>query len=147
MHIRVLTGMPVIFTETGKKIGRVVRVNTDRTLSAIEGIWVTGRLGKMWFCPRGDVNFVGENAVFVKSSRGCHAGGEAFGIRRALDAAGMLTGAAVGAYFDPQTLEIRALEISYGFWEDIARGHSRVRTYTVRLPQGDVMVTEEGKKA
>ena len=88
---------------------------------------------------------IGDVAVFVRSGGGKRAEGVPMGIRRAFNSAGMLIGAAVGAYLNEETLEIISLEISLGFWEDIARGRQLVRDFAVRLPEGDVTVIGEGE--
>ena len=145
--IRALTGMPVVFTETGARVGRVTRVYVDEALTRITGIWVSGRLGRLFFCPESAIEMIGEVSVLVRSHDKCPSSGVPFRMRRAIDSAGQLIGAAVGAYFEPETLAISSIELTRGFWEDITRGREEVRNFAVRLPQGDVAVTEGEEKA
>lgn len=143
--VRALIGMSAVCRESGLKIGRVTRVLLDEQLRSVSGVWVCGRRGSLRFIPAREMDMIGDVAVFVRSGGGKRAEGVPMGIRRAFNSAGMLIGAAVGAYLNEETLEIISLEISLGFWEDIARGRQLVRDFAVRLPEGDVTVIGEGE--
>lgn len=142
MKIRALTGMPVVYTASGARLGRVTRVHVDPELKRIEGFWVSGRLGRLFFCPAREVELLGAVSVLVRACERHPPVGLPFHLRRALDASGALIGAIVGAYVREDTLEITALELTRGFWEDLVHGHEQVRDYAVRLPEGDVAVWE-----
>ena len=143
--VRALIGMPAVRADQGMRIGRVTRVFLDDEIRRVSGVWVCGKRGRLRFIPAQDIAMIGDVALFVNSAGTKRAEGGPMRIRRAFNGAGMLVGAVVGAYLDEETLAIAALELSLGFWEDIARGRQLVRDFAVRLPEGDVTVIGEGE--
>lgn len=143
--VRALIGMPAVLAETGLRIGRVTRVFLDDSLQRVSGVWVSEKRGRLRFIPAREISMIGEVAIFVHSIGDRRGEGGPMRIRRALNGAGMLIGAVAGAYLNEETLKIDALEVSLGFWEDIARGRQLVRDFAVRLPEGDVTVIGEGE--
>lgn len=143
--IRSLSGMPVILSTSGRKIGRVKSVLFDETLSKIVCVCAAGRFGKSVYCPAAKVCFLGEMAVVVSGFQKKKPEGVKFVIRRALDAAGSMIGAVTGLYADEETLSVLYAEVSGGVPEDIARGRKLVRHFAVNADTGDVTMIEEGE--
>ncbi|MBQ3078786.1 MAG: hypothetical protein IJC48_02135 [Clostridia bacterium] len=142
--IRSLIGMMAISSGGGRRLGRVLKLSFDEALSGLDGIWIAGRLGKTMFCPAEDVEMLGDVAVIVGKISRRKPQGEPFRMRKALDASGALIGAIVGAYVSEETLIVEELEMSLGFWEDVAGGRKSIRHFSVRTPGGDVVVSEKG---
>ncbi len=143
--IRALIGMPVISIDGGRRLGRVLRASVNEALDGLEGIWIAGRFGKTAFLPKESIEMLGDVAVIVNSLMKVKPRGQAFHMRRALDASGALMGAVTGLYVNEESLTVESLEISLGFWEDIARGRQLVRHFAVLKPQGDVIVCGKGE--
>lgn len=143
--VRALIGMPTMLEESGLRTGRVTRVCLDEHIHRLTGVWVCGKRGTLRFIPAREIVMIGDIAVFVRNPGIKRGEGLPMRIRRAFNSAGLLVGAAVGAYLNEETLEICALEVSFGFWEDIAHGRQLVRDFAVRLPEGDVTVIGEGE--
>ncbi len=143
--LRSLAGVPVILRSTGARAGRLNGVVTDFELQRLDGIWVSGRLGGTKYLAGEDIDMVGEYSVLANKLGARKPAGERFKMRRALDLSGAIVGAVVGAYIDPDSLNIVAVELTRGFWEDIAQGRQIIRHYAVRPPDGDVHIFDEGE--
>lgn len=143
--VRALKGMPVILSDGGKKLGRVLKVSINEALDGLDGIWIAGRFGKARFCSREDIEMLGDVAVIVGKISDRAPRGQAFRIRRALDASGSLIGAVVGVYIDEETMKAECVDVSLGFWEDVAKGRQLVRRYAVIRDRGDVAVSLKGE--
>ena len=144
--VRSLTGMPVVDAESGARLGRVLRASVNAELTRLDGVWANVGWIRVRFYPSEAIRLIGDVAVLVADAEARKPRGSAFRMRRALNGAGRLLGAATDAFLDGETLKIEALEISRGFWEDIVSGRETVREFAVRLPDGDALVSEEGEK-
>lgn len=141
--VRALAGMPAVCVKTGRRLGRVTAVSTDKALLKVTGIWVTGRLGRAAFYPGRSISVIGERAVMICGEKSREPAGEKLALRRAVNAAGELIGAVTNAYADEETLLIQAVELSRGIFDDIARGRKLVRLYRVAGETGDAVILEE----
>ncbi len=141
--IRSLAGVPIILRSTGARVGRANGAGTDAALQRLDGIWVSGRLGGMKYLASEDIDMVGDYSILAQKLGTRKPVGDRFKMRRALDLSGAIVGAVVGAYIDPDSLNIVALELTRGFWEDIAQGRQLIRHYSVRPPDGDVHIFDD----
>ena len=141
--IRSLPGMPCVSVLTGKRLGRVLSANTDRELTKITGIWVSGRLGRASFYPASSLSMIGDRAVMVKGEKAQKPTGEKLTLRRVINPAGEMTGAVTNAYADSETLLITRIEVSMGVFDDIARGRRLIRLYRVNAETGDAVIYME----
>ena len=136
--IRSLSGMPVICG--GKRAGRVVQARLSDDLTRMEGIWVDAGLRGTRFIPAENICRLGDVAVSTDSpGRRCRRSQEPLLIR-ALSTEGERVGAVSGAEVDETTFRVEALELTRGLWDDLRRGRSRVRSYTVHPAQEAVII-------
>ncbi len=142
-NTRSLLGMPVI--SNGRKLGRVTCVLTDDSLRTVSGLYLSCGVAGSRFIECGQLDLFGDIAVLARSEgkRMQLTGTPLF--RRALSPDGRHIGAITDALLSEHTLHIDALELSYGYLDDLTGGRARVRQYTVQK-NGDVVVeaTEGG---
>ena len=143
--VRSITGMPVIMHPSGARAGRVGRVVLNGRLDALDGLWVTGRLGGRKYLAAEDIELIGDYSVLAKRLGRRSPEGDAFGIRRAVDMSGSLVGAVVGAYIGKDDLRVTGIEVSKGFFEDIFRLREVISNYAARPSEGDVIIFDEGE--
>ena len=138
--------MPAVCAETGKKIGRVKSVNVDKRLLFVTGLWVSGKLGKNVFYPKGSIQLLGKTAVLLSGENEKEGTGQTFSLRPAMNTAGEMIGVVTNAYCDEETLEILCLEVSRDVFSDLARGRRNCRLYTVNEETGNAVIDEERKE-
>lgn len=142
-NTRSLLGMPVI--SEGRKLGRVSSVLTDDSLRTVSGLFLSCGVAGSRFIECKQLDLIGDIAVLAHGSgrRMQPTGTPLF--RRALSPDGRHIGAITDALLSERTLRIEALELSYGYLDDLTGGRTRVRQYTVQK-NGDVVVeaTEGG---
>lgn len=145
--IRALTLMPVVCAGTGRKIGRVKSVFVDKTLFRITGLSILTGFGRTAFYPAESISLLGRTAVMILGAKSGNETGEAFSIRRAMNASGEMIGAVTNAFADEETLEIEALEMSRDIFSDLARGRKTCRRYTVNEENGDCVIFDEREQS
>ena len=136
--IRNLIGMPVICTR--RKIGRLVQADLSADLRRLEGIWVDGGLKGSRYIPTEHLSMIGERAVIsdVRGQRKKCTGRPL--LYRAVSTDGSRIGAIVGAEVDEISFQVRALELTRGFWDDLYLGRSRVESFNTQ--EGSVIVLD-----
>lgn len=143
--LRNLIGMPVIFHR--QKIGRLIQTALSDDLKRLEGIWVDSGLKGTRYIPAEQLSMIGEKAVMADSRgmrRKCTS--EPL-LRRAVSTDGERLGAIVGAEVDELSFLVQALELTCGFWDDMADGRRRVEHYSAGGDEGEVIVlnsTQQG---
>ena len=136
--LRNLAGMPVLCQR--QRIGRLVQAELSEDLMRLEGIWVDGGLRGTRYIPAEQLGMIGEVAVMADgrgSKRRCDAKPLLF---RAVNTAGERVGAIVGAELDELSFQVRARELTRGFWDDMGEGRARVERYTVQPERSLVVV-------
>ena len=138
--LRNLAGMPVLCQR--QRIGRLVQAELSEDLMRLEGIWVDGGLRGTRYIPAEQLGMIGEVAV-IADGRGVkrRCGARPLFVR-AVDAGGERLGAIVGAEVDELSFQVRALELTRGFWDDIAAGRERVERYTAQPERNLVIVLD-----
>lgn len=132
-----LLGMPVI--SDGERIGRVVFVLPDKELRSISGLYLQCGLTGSRFLDCSQIDLIGDVAVLSCGSGKRASMTERPLLRRALSSDGQHIGAITDALIDEQTLHIEALELSSGYLDDLLKGRTHIRQFTVRK-NGDVIV-------
>ena len=136
--VKAFVGMPVILS--GKRIGHVACLTLDEELKNVTGLRIARGLRGNRFIPSSAVSLLGDVAVLV-SEEGSRPGGErGLNLRRATTTGGQILGAITGALIDERTLSVAALELSSGWWEDLARGRRYVYGWTAC--QGENVILE-----
>ncbi len=140
--------MPVVRADSGRRAGRVARVCVDDGLTMLCGMWVANGWRRARYCPAGQICLIGDVSILIDGeplrARQSAACGRPLALRRALNAAGEMVGAITGAYVDEETLEIVAVDLTRGFWEDLKSGRQLVRHFEAHVPEADVVLMEEG---
>ena len=133
--IRALIGMPVVVGN--RRVGRVIQAELSEDLTRLDGLWMDAGLRGTRFIPSEQLEMLGRVAVMADDMgrRGRMRAEPLF--RRAIGTDGRRLGAVTGAEL---TFSVRALELSRGLWEDLARGRDRIRTFTLNRENGDVVV-------
>lgn len=132
-----LLGMPII--QNGEKLGRVSFVLPSNDLSAISGLYLQSGLSGARFIESSQIDLIGDVAVLS------HDGGKRASLslrpllRRALSGDGQHIGAITDAFVNEETLLIEALELSRGYPDDLLRGRTHIRQFSVQK-NGDVIV-------
>ena len=138
--LRNLIGMPVLCQR--QKLGRLMQVELSGDLIRLEGIWVDGGLKGTRYIPSEQLGMIGEVAVLA-DSRGVRRRCTAKPLfLRAVSTGGERVGAIVGAEVDELSFQVRALELTHGFWDDLTAGRARVERYTAQPEQAVVIVLE-----
>ena len=138
--LRNLIGMPVLCQH--QKLGRLVQVELSDDLVRLEGIWVDGGLKGTRYIPSEQLGMIGEVAVLA-DSRGARRRCTAQPLlMRAVSTGGERVGAIVGAEVDELSFQVRALELTRGFWDDLNSGRTRVERYTAQPEQSIVIVLD-----
>lgn len=136
--LKAFVGMPVIAGE--RRIGHVAYLTLDESLTHVTGLRIARGLRGNRFVPASDVSLLGEVAVLV-TSEGVRPGNErGLSLRRATTTDGQILGAITGAMIDERTLKVAALEMSCGWWDDLARGRRYVYSWTAN--QGENVILE-----
>ena len=138
--LRNLIGMPVLCQR--QKLGRLVQVELSDDLVRLEGIWVDGGLKGTRYIPSEQLGMIGDVAVLA-DSRGARRRCTARPLlMRAVSTGGERVGAIVGAEVDEMSFQVRALELTRGFWDDLSAGRTRVERYTAQPERSIVIVLE-----
>ena len=138
--LRSLIGMPVLCQR--QKLGRLMQVELSDDLIRMEGIWVDGGLKGTRYIPVEQLGMIGEVAVLA-DSRGARRRCTAKPLFvRAVTTGGERVGAIVGAEVDELSFQVRALELTHGFWDDLSAGRARVERYTAQPERSIVVVLE-----
>ena len=142
-NLRALTGLPVVCH--GRRVGRTLQGALSDDLKRLKGIWVSAGLGGTRWIPSEALQMLGQVAILADDpgERGRATPCPLF--RRATAIDGTRLGAVTGAEIDEMTFAVTALELSRGFWDDLANGRQRVRAYTVNRETGEVLVDLAGQ--
>lgn len=144
--VKAFVGMPVIFA--GKRIGHVACLTLDDGLDRITGLRIARGVRGNRFIPASAVSLLGDVAVLVTEEGRRPNGEKGLALRRALATNGQILGAITGALVDEGTLLVTALELSSGWWDDMARGRRYVHGW-IAGRDGNVVVEcdeERGSK-
>lgn len=141
--IRAMTGMPVVCH--GRRIGRALRAELSDDLTRLSGIWVSAGLRGARWIPAEALQMVGSVAILADEGGVRRRGGMQPLFRRATATDGARLGAVTGAEIDELTFAVTALELSRGFWDDLAWGRARVSSFTVNRETGEVVTDPAGQ--
>jgi uncharacterized protein YrrD len=133
-----LIGLPVICGE--KKLGRVSAVTLARDGGRLAGLMVRGGLHGARWVPAEAVLCLGALSILVRADGGKRQEGQTFRLGRVSDTSGMRLGCVTDARLDEQTLDVDALEITFGPLDDLLIGRRWVRGFTIHPVSGDVVV-------
>lgn len=143
--------MPVVRTDSGRRIGRMARACVNDELTALCGVWVANGWQRARYCPAAQIRFIGDVSILIDGelprTRQKTVCGSPLTLRRARNAAGEMVGAITGVYVDEETLAIVAVELTRGFWEDLKSGRQLVRRFQAHVPEADVVLMEEGEES
>ena len=138
--LRNLIGMPVLCQR--QKLGRLIQVELSEDLTSLDGIWVDGGLKGTRYIPCEQLAMIGDVAILA-DSRGARRRCTARPLlMRAVSTGGERVGAIVGAEVDELSFQVRALELTHGFWDDLSAGRARVEHYTAQPERSIVIVLE-----
>lgn len=136
--LRSLAGMPVVCHR--RRIGRLLRAELSEDLRRLVGIWVgTGLRGTRWISVE-DLQILGEAAILADSCGVRKPMRCAPLFRRAVSTDGARLGVITGADIDTLSFTVASLELSLGFWEDIAHRRLRVTRYTTNRQTGEIVI-------
>ncbi len=136
--VKAFVGMPVILG--GKRIGHVACLTLDESLTRVTGLRIARGLRGNRFVPAGYVSLLGDVAVLVTNEGVRPSGERGLNLRRATTTDGQILGAITGAMIDERTLKVAALELTSGWWDDLARGRRHVYGWTAS--QGENVILE-----
>lgn len=132
-----LVGLPIV--QGGTRIGVVDAVSPTRCGRHLAGVHMQGRALRAGFIPADVIRVLGANAILVEDAPLKRT--PRFALRRVRDTSGLKLGQVTDALVDENDLSIQAVEISFGPLDDLLRGRSWVRSYTVDPESGDVIVS------
>ena len=141
--VKAFAGMPVVLN--GKRIGHVACLTLDEELTRVTGLRIARGVRGNRFIPSGDVSLLGDVAVLVTGEGRRPNGEHGLNLTRALTTDGQILGAITGALIDEGTLEVAALELSSGWWDDLARGRKYVYGWTAGR-NGNVILECDGER-
>jgi len=136
--VKTFVGMPVILG--GRRIGHVACLTLDEGLRKVTGLRIARGLRGNRFIPSNAVSLLGDVVVLVTEEGVRPSGERGLNLRRATTTDGQILGAITGALIDERTLSVAALELSSGWWEDLARGRRYVYGWTAS--QGESVILE-----
>lgn len=143
--IRNLIGMPVLCNR--QKLGRLVQVELSGDLKSLEGVWVDCGLRGSRYITADHLAMIGEVAVLADDcGRRRRCTGESL-LRRAAGTDGRRLGACVGAEIDELSFLVCALELSFGFWDDLYAGRARAEHYRVHPGRDEVVIADSAEEA
>ena len=140
--IRALLGLPVVLR--GKRIGRVVDASLDQALRKLQGLYADCGLRGSRLIPAAQIRLLGEVCVLA-DGEGNRERPEAAKLRKVLRADGALYGAVTGALVCERGMNVEALEISRGFFEDFLYGREWLYRYAVLERGGDVLLMADSE--
>jgi uncharacterized protein YrrD len=138
--VKAFVGMPVILN--GRRIGHVACLTLDERLEKVTGLRIARGLRGNRFIPSCAVSLLGDVAVLVTEEGIRPSGERGLNLRRATTTDGQILGAITGALIDERTLSVAALELSSGWWEDMARGRRYVYGWTACQGESESVVLE-----
>jgi len=127
-----LAGLPVVLQATGKRVARVERACLSDDGQQLSGVVVQlfGFGRRRRFVEFGNILLFGQVSLQVLSlCRVPPAHREAAGNRRVYDTSGELLGWMTDGLLDENDGRIRALELSYGYLDDLSLGRVWVRDF------------------
>ncbi len=136
--LKAFVGMPVIVG--GKRIGHVAYLTLDERLTRVTGLRIARGLRGNRFVSASSVSLLGDVAVLVTNEGVRPSGERGLNLRRATTTDGQILGAITGAMIDERTLQVAALELTSGWWDDLARGRRYVYGWTAS--QGENVILE-----
>lgn len=140
-----MVGLPVVMEKTGKRIGRIERICLSADGQNVGGVIVAmfGLYRRRRFIEVGNILLWGEVSLLIKSH--CQIPKEFREDdtkQRVYSTEGSLLGWMTDALIDETDSRVRAIEISFGFFDDLLRGRSFVHDFTLR-PCGVIAVLRE----
>ena len=138
-----LMGMPVICS--GKRLGRVSQISLADDLTKVKGLWIDCGLRGTRFIDGTQLDMLGEVAVLARESGKRSQCDERPMMRRALSTDGVRIGAITDAVIDEKTLEVKALELTQGYVDDLLSGRRRIWQFTV-VKDGDVIIDQAAQR-
>lgn len=141
--IRNLIGMPVICHR--QRVGRLVQADLSADLRRMEGIWVDCGLKGTRYIPAEQLSMIGERAVMADSRGKRRRCASTSMLHRAVSTDGSRLGAIVGAEVDEISFQVRSLELTRGFWDDLRTGRSRVENYNASSGGAEVIVMDSAQ--
>lgn len=138
-----LTGLPVIVKESGKTIGKVERAHLHAGGERLRGLSIKGEglRAKKLYASMEAIELIGDVSVIVREAGRPPEGKEDGPVSgmKVWSAQGQKLGWLSNAMIDEQTGDVRALEVSRGYIDDLTNGRIWVREFTVR-PCGVIAV-------
>ena len=139
--MKALLGKPVLLG--GKAVGHVAEVELDEALTRMTALYVDGGLSGTRRIAGEQVHLLGEVSVLVTDT-GRRGRPKEAKMRRARLHDGRRIGAVTGALLDEETFEVRALELTRGYLDDMFSGRQWFFHYAVNPVNGEVLIESEG---
>ncbi len=133
-----LIGLPVICGE--KKLGRVSAVLLTKGGDRLAGLMVQGGMRSAKWVPAESILCLGTISILVGSGGGKKQEAQPFRLGRVSDTGGMRLGCVTDARLNELTMDVDALEITFGPLDDLFVGRRWVRSFTIHPDSGDIVV-------
>lgn len=135
----------VVDSATGKVLGRLQSIDFALNSDAVVGLtyYKTNLLRKKTFVPSGCIDWLGDFVLVRVPTKGIRRPADLFQLDerpQAVDADGNPVGYVVDCFVDEQGKRIQALEVSVGFFEDIAGRRLYAPRFAPRSYSSDVIV-------
>jgi len=140
-NMKSLLGRPVLMN--GKTVGHVTDVELDERLLRLVALYIDGGLYGTRRIGGDRIRLLGDVSVLV-TGIGKRGRPKEARLRRARLSDGSRVGAVTGALIDEETLEIKALELTRGYLDDLLTGRQWISRYAVNMTSGDVLIESEG---
>lgn len=125
-----IVGLPAILGE--RLVGHVERATLEADGRRLRGLMIRRGLGGARWISRDSVSVVGDVSVVLKDTPVKPPRDADFSLQRVTDESGLTLGRVTDAWLRPDTMEITALEVTLGLFEDLTRGRLRVQNWAVQ---------------
>lgn len=125
-----ILGLPAVMG--ARVVGHVERAVPDETGKHLMGFVIRRGLGGAKWADAASVEMLGDVSLILRSRPERHHRDKAYTISSVKDESGLTLGRVTDWWISRDTLDVTALEISLGPFEDLRRGRCTIRRWTVQ---------------
>ena len=125
-----IVGLPAALN--GRMVGRVEQAVLTCDGHALRGLVIRHGLGGARWAGAADIAILGDVSVVLSQKPQRLPRDAAFSLNTVKDTGGLNLGRVTDAYVSRATLQVAALEVTLGLWEELTQGRVLARQFTVR---------------
>lgn len=130
-----IVGLPAALN--GRMVGRVEQAVLTHDGHALRGMVIRHGLGGARWVSAERIAILGDVSVILTDRPERLPRDASFTLSTVKDVGGLNLGRVTDAYVNRSTLQVEALEVSLGLWEELTLGRMLARQFTVQNPPGE----------